>query len=106
MAILRLRTVTSTAGKHWVCNFIELKFLKNLFSLFNFYVLLAGENIADNGGLKAAYHAYLTTTKTKDDQLALPGINLTHRQLFFLNFAQVKFIHLYESTKEYQMYFL
>ncbi|KAG7209982.1 hypothetical protein KM043_011568 [Ampulex compressa] len=48
-----------------------------------------GENIADNGGLKAAYHAYLTTSKSYRDQLPLPGLNLTHRQLFFLNFAQV-----------------
>ncbi|XP_008209638.1 endothelin-converting enzyme homolog isoform X1 [Nasonia vitripennis] len=48
-----------------------------------------GENIADNGGLKAAYHAYLTTVKDYKDQLPLPGLNLTHRQLFFLNFAQV-----------------
>ncbi|XP_066598593.1 endothelin-converting enzyme homolog isoform X2 [Prorops nasuta] len=48
-----------------------------------------GENIADNGGLKAAYHAYLTTPKSHEDQLPLPGLNLTHRQLFFLNFAQV-----------------
>ncbi|KZC11845.1 Endothelin-converting enzyme 1 [Dufourea novaeangliae] len=48
-----------------------------------------GENIADNGGLKAAYHAYITTPKSYPDQLPLPGLNLTHRQLFFLNFAQV-----------------
>ncbi|XP_053987090.1 endothelin-converting enzyme homolog isoform X6 [Hylaeus volcanicus] len=48
-----------------------------------------GENIADNGGLEAAYHAYLTTPKSYKDQLPLPGLNLTHRQLFFLNFAQV-----------------
>ncbi|XP_076293708.1 M13 family metallopeptidase neprilysin 3 isoform X1 [Lasioglossum baleicum] len=48
-----------------------------------------GENIADNGGLKAAYHAYVTMPKTYEDQMPLPGLNLTHRQLFFLNFAQV-----------------
>lgn len=48
-----------------------------------------GENIADNGGLKAAYHAYLSMPKSYKDQLPLPGLNLTHRQLFFLNFAQV-----------------
>ncbi|XP_035742254.1 endothelin-converting enzyme homolog isoform X1 [Vespa mandarinia] len=48
-----------------------------------------GENIADNGGLKAAYHAYLATLKTEKDQLPFPGLNLTHRQLFFVNFAQV-----------------
>ncbi|XP_011875203.1 PREDICTED: endothelin-converting enzyme 1 isoform X1 [Vollenhovia emeryi] len=48
-----------------------------------------GENIADNGGLRAAYHAYLSMPKTYKDQLPLPGLNLTHRQLFFLNFAQI-----------------
>ncbi|XP_012171205.2 endothelin-converting enzyme homolog isoform X2 [Bombus terrestris] len=48
-----------------------------------------GENIADNGGLKAAYHAYLSTPRSYKDQLPLPGLNLTHRQLFFVNFAQV-----------------
>ncbi|XP_058803973.1 endothelin-converting enzyme homolog isoform X2 [Phymastichus coffea] len=48
-----------------------------------------GENIADNGGLKAAYHAYLTTKRDYKDHLPLPGLNMTHRQLFFLNFAQV-----------------
>ncbi|XP_015588301.1 endothelin-converting enzyme homolog isoform X2 [Cephus cinctus] len=48
-----------------------------------------GENIADNGGLKAAYHAYLSTPKSHKDQMPLPGLNLTHRQLFFLSFAQV-----------------
>ncbi|XP_017884979.1 endothelin-converting enzyme homolog isoform X2 [Ceratina calcarata] len=47
-----------------------------------------GENIADNGGLKAAYHAYISRPKSYKDQLPLPGLNLTHRQLFFLNFAQ------------------
>lgn len=48
-----------------------------------------GENIADNGGLKAAYHAYLASVNLDKEQLPLPGLNLTHRQLFFINFAQV-----------------
>ncbi|XP_068141142.1 neprilysin-3 isoform X1 [Drosophila tropicalis] len=49
-----------------------------------------GENIADNGGLKAAYHAYLRTKNEKEaDILKLPGLNLTHSQLFFVSFAQV-----------------
>ncbi|XP_050438919.1 endothelin-converting enzyme homolog isoform X2 [Adelges cooleyi] len=49
-----------------------------------------GENIADNGGLKAAYRAY---SKYLDDGRAqvfrLPGVNLDNRQMFFLSFAQV-----------------
>lgn len=48
-----------------------------------------GENIADNGGLKAAYHAYLEYSKEKPESPPLPGIDLTHKQLFFLAFAQV-----------------
>ncbi|EDW26543.1 GL13072 [Drosophila persimilis] len=49
-----------------------------------------GENIADNGGLKAAYHAYQRTKSEKEaDILKLPGLNLTHSQLFFVSFAQV-----------------
>ncbi|XP_020280455.1 endothelin-converting enzyme 1 isoform X3 [Pseudomyrmex gracilis] len=48
-----------------------------------------GENIADNGGLKAAYHAYVSMPKYYKDLLQLPGVNMTQNQLFFLNFAQV-----------------
>ncbi|CAD7093917.1 unnamed protein product [Hermetia illucens] len=49
-----------------------------------------GENIADNGGLKAAFHAYTSTNNDRPvDVLPLPGINMTHRQLFFISFAQV-----------------
>lgn len=48
-----------------------------------------GENIADNGGLKAAYHAYLELTKDKAEPQTLPGLDLNHRQLFFVAFAQV-----------------
>lgn len=51
--------------------------------------LISGENIADNGGLKAAYHAYLKWASTHHEELPIPGLNLTHRQLFFLSFAQV-----------------
>lgn len=49
-----------------------------------------GENIADNGGLKAAYNAYIRTKNVGEiDTYPLPGINMTHRQLFFVSFAQV-----------------
>lgn len=52
--------------------------------------LLTGENIADNGGLKAAYNAYIQTKSVDEiDVYPLPGINMTHRQLFFVSFAQV-----------------
>ncbi|XP_022118451.2 endothelin-converting enzyme homolog isoform X2 [Pieris rapae] len=49
-----------------------------------------GENIADNGGLKASYHAYLEYSKRDATQnYTLPGLKYTHRQLFFISFAQV-----------------
>ncbi|XP_026752063.2 neprilysin-4-like isoform X2 [Galleria mellonella] len=49
-----------------------------------------GENIADNGGVKQAFRAYLHwLQKNGADDETLPGLNHTHTQLFFLNFAQV-----------------
>uniref|UniRef100_A0AAR5Q8X8 Endothelin-converting enzyme 1 n=1 Tax=Dendroctonus ponderosae TaxID=77166 RepID=A0AAR5Q8X8_DENPD len=51
--------------------------------------LTLGENIADNGGLKAAYHAYLDLMKGKPEPERLPGLPLNHKQLFFVAFAQV-----------------
>ncbi|XP_030566153.1 neprilysin-3 isoform X1 [Drosophila novamexicana] len=63
-----------------------------------------GENIADNGGLKAAYHAYLRTKLDKDaDILKLPGLNLTHPQLFFVSFAQVWCSSTTDETNLLQM---
>lgn len=48
-----------------------------------------GENIADNGGLKASFHAYVDYSKTAEVNLTLPGLKYNHRQLFFISFAQV-----------------
>ncbi|XP_067124089.1 endothelin-converting enzyme homolog isoform X3 [Centruroides vittatus] len=48
-----------------------------------------GENIADNGGLKAAFNAYTDWVKENHVELPLPGVNLTHNQLFFIGFSQV-----------------
>ncbi|KAI4470500.1 zinc metalloprotease family m13 neprilysin-related [Holotrichia oblita] len=47
-----------------------------------------GENIADNGGLKQAYKAYLEWLERYNDH-ELPDLPLHSKQLFFLNFAQV-----------------
>ncbi|XP_011058951.1 PREDICTED: endothelin-converting enzyme 1-like isoform X2 [Acromyrmex echinatior] len=49
-----------------------------------------GENIADNGGIKQAFRAYerwLSSNEEEDE--TLPGMTMTGKQLFFLNFAQV-----------------
>ncbi|CAN9511474.1 unnamed protein product [Ophioblennius macclurei] len=48
-----------------------------------------GENIADNGGIRQAYQAYRDYVKEHGEEPPLPGIDLSHDQLFFLNFAQV-----------------
>ncbi|XP_057612964.1 neprilysin [Chionomys nivalis] len=48
-----------------------------------------GENIADNGGIGQAYRAYQNYVKKNGEEKLLPGIDLSHKQLFFLNFAQV-----------------
>jgi len=56
-----------------------------------------GENIADNGGLKASFHAFNSWIDEHKEELLLPGLNLTHKQLFFLAFAQV---WCSSSTKE------
>ena len=53
-----------------------------------------GENIADNGGVKTAYYAYQSWLKANDyheSRAALPGLNMTAEQLFFVAFAQVIF---------------
>ncbi|XP_055538182.1 neprilysin-1-like [Wyeomyia smithii] len=48
-----------------------------------------GENIADNGGLKQSFRAYRKWVNMHGPELELPGMNMTHDQLFFLNYAQI-----------------
>ncbi|TSU49999.1 Membrane metallo-endopeptidase-like 1 [Bagarius yarrelli] len=48
-----------------------------------------GENIADNGGVRQAYKAYMKWVDREGEEPRLPGLDLNHKQLFFLNFAQV-----------------
>ncbi|XP_051027072.1 membrane metallo-endopeptidase-like 1 [Acomys russatus] len=48
-----------------------------------------GENIADNGGVRQAYKAYLQWLAEGGKDQRLPGLNLTYAQLFFVNYAQV-----------------
>ncbi|CAG8439767.1 12094_t:CDS:10 [Ambispora leptoticha] len=57
--------------------------------------LTLGENLADNGGLRAAYYAWLANYKADPDQkihknYLLPGLkNFTREQLFYVSFARV-----------------
>ncbi|NXP50406.1 NEP protein, partial [Heliornis fulica] len=48
-----------------------------------------GENIADNGGVRQAYKAYDNFVRKHGKEKLLPGLEMNHKQLFFLNFAQV-----------------
>ncbi|XP_066590529.1 neprilysin-1-like [Prorops nasuta] len=48
-----------------------------------------GENIADNGGLKQSFRAYKKWVSFHGEEPLLPSVNLTHDQLFFLNYAQI-----------------
>ncbi|XP_062438220.1 neprilysin [Rhea pennata] len=48
-----------------------------------------GENIADNGGIRQAYKAYENFVRKNGNEKLLPGLGMNHKQLFFLNFAQV-----------------
>lgn len=69
-----------------------MQFDTNIYIQSNYFTFsgITGENIADNGGLKAAYNAYIKTKNVDEiDVFPLPGINMTHRQLFFVSFAQV-----------------
>lgn len=53
--------------------------------------LTLGENIADNGGLDSSFHAYrewVATVLENGEEKALPGVQFTPNQVFFLSYAQ------------------
>lgn len=56
-----------------------------------------GENVADNGGLESSYNAYKELVGKKGAGRRLPGLDLTHDQLFFLGYAQT---HCEKATKQ------
>ncbi|WAR21939.1 ECE2-like protein, partial [Mya arenaria] len=48
-----------------------------------------GENIADNGGLRAAHIAYELWMQEHGEEQPVAGLNLDNRELFFVSFAQM-----------------
>lgn len=51
-----------------------------------------GENIADNGGLREAFHAYQLYKDSFGKEPKLPGFEeYTHEQLLFISFGNVCF---------------
>ncbi|KAG1670336.1 KICSTOR complex protein SZT2 [Nymphon striatum] len=64
-----------------------------------------GENIADIGGLKEAYLAYdRYVNNAGSEELALPSLNYTSRQLFWISAAQVKCVIDYKSCFDFHPY--
>ncbi|XP_022336609.2 membrane metallo-endopeptidase-like 1 [Crassostrea virginica] len=54
-------------------------------------IITLGENIADNGGVLQSYRAYRNFVASRGrEEAPLPGLNITHDQLFFINFAQIR----------------
>jgi predicted metalloendopeptidase len=47
------------------------------------------ENIADDGGLKIAFNAYKKWFEDHGEFKALPGLDYSSEQLFFIGFGQV-----------------
>jgi membrane metallo-endopeptidase-like protein 1 len=57
-----------------------------------------GENIADNGGYKEALRAYARLVEEQGEELSLPGLNYSPRQMFWLSGASVWCTSMREET--------
>ena len=59
--------------------------------------LTLGENIADNGGIKSSYQAFLRLMNTTEQPM-LPALKYTPEQLYFIAYGQVCIVHFYTSV--------
>merc|ERR1712180_131612 len=52
--------------------------------------LTQGENIADNGGIRESFRAYVNSVVDQGPEPSLPGLTqFTSEQMFFISFSQV-----------------
>ena len=74
---------------------LEVTFSNYFIAHLNLYIAYClcrttlGENIADNGGLKAAYKAYFDDGSHDKDSFPIENLKLTTEQLFFVSYGQV-----------------
>ena len=69
--------------------------------------LVARDIVTDQSGLKHSFMAYKSWMWDKDleeDRTKLPGLNISHHQLFFLSFAQVKSLLQADSSNITPLY--
>ena len=68
--------------------------LDSKYSSLNYFRNTLGENIADNGGLKAAFYAYFGEDEELKKSYPVADLPLTADQLFFISYGQVRYLIL------------